>query len=132
MLKKCVYIALAILSSSGVVNAYQISLEGKDDCKGTEIGSKTSFRCEMVINKTGETYGSSATCDDGNSYKGTGIYDNNTHILSSGFINPKKAKETGVAVTYIKDDGSMTTDWTYLNNTTIGHTACIKKSTKSE
>ena len=85
------------------------------------------FKCEMTIKKTGETYASSATCDDGNSLVGNGIYNEKTHTIASVFTTREKAEETGVSVTYVKEDGSMTLDWTYLNSTTIGHSVCSRQ-----
>lgn len=116
-----------LLTSNCFASGHQIALDGKYDCKGNEIGTNSVFKCVMTIKKTGETYASSATCDDGNFYRGNGIYNENTHAISSVFINPKKAEETGVTLTYVKEDGSMNIDWTYLDNTTLGHSTCNKQ-----
>ncbi|CDZ76791.1 hypothetical protein BN59_01067 [Legionella massiliensis] len=120
-------IALLVLGLSTSTCFAAVSLEGKYNCHGTEIVSNTSFGCEMLIKKTGETYASTASCDDGNAYQGNAVYDEKKQILATGFINPKKAEETGVAISYVKEDGSLQTDWTYINETTIGHSLCIKK-----
>lgn len=103
------------------------SLEGTYNCKGHEIGTNEAFSCQMIIKKTGNTYASTATCSDGNSYRGTGIYDKTSHQLSTGFINPKKSEETGVSVSIIKADGKLRGSWTYLDQTSIAYTTCNKQ-----
>lgn len=95
---------------------------------GNEVGTHAAFKCQMTIEKTGETYASKASCSDGNSYSGTGLYDQKANRLSTGFINPKKSEETGISVTEIKRDGSLVSAWTYLDKTTIAHTKCLKKT----
>lgn len=124
------FFAAALLISVNSFASGATNLDGKYDCAGNEVGTNAAFKCEMLIKRTGDTYPSSATCDDGNSYRGNGIYDQASKRLSTGFINPKKAEETGVAVTEIKDDGTLVTDWTYLDKTTIGHTKCVKQQNK--
>ena len=126
-MKKYFFATALIVSTGCVANTYPTSFEGKYKCAGNEVGTKEAFKCDMIIKKTGETFASSASCSDGNSYIGTGIYDKNTHHLSTGFINPKKSEETGVSVSTIKTDGSIVTVWTYLNNTSIGRTTCTKE-----
>lgn len=106
-------------------------LEGTYECIGNEVGTNATFKCEMTIKQTGKTFASKASCSDGNSYSGTGIYDKNLSRLSTGFINPKKSEETGISVTEVGHDGSLITAWTYLNNTGIGHTKCVKQKTGS-
>lgn len=115
------------ISSSCFANGYPINLEGHYKCAGNEVGTNEAYKCNMTIKKTGETYASTASCTDGNSYSGTGIYDENSHRLSTGFINPKKSEETGVSVTNIRSDGRLSTVWTYLNNTSVGHVKCVKQ-----
>ncbi|KTC87496.1 MULTISPECIES: hypothetical protein [Legionella] len=117
----------ALLSSHCFAAASSVNFEGNYDCHGNEIGSNAPFKCQMNVKKTGDTYASTASCSDGNSYSGTGIYDANTQRLSTGFVNPKKAEETGVSVSEIKTDGSITTVWTYLNSTSTGRTICTKQ-----
>lgn len=126
-MNKYVLAAALILSSPSFAGDVSSNLEGKYNCSGKELGTNTAFKCEMLIKKTGQTYLSTATCDDGNSYKGNGIYNQNSQHLSTGFINLKKAEETGVTVTEVKADGSLDTAWTYLNSSTIGHTQCVKQ-----
>ena len=118
--------AALFLATTCFASEQPLTLDGKYDCGGNELGTGISFKCEMIIKKTGQTYASSAVCNDGNAYTGTGIYNEKIRAIASVFINPKKADETGVTVTYIKDDESMTIDWTYLNKTSIGHSACVK------
>lgn len=128
MIKKIIPMILGLYTSiCFAANDAQISIEGKYDCHGTEIPTNKPFGCEMVIQKTSNTYASSATCDDGNSYIGNGIYNKKENSLSTGFKNLIKAEEIGVSISYLKNNGQMVTDWTYLNATTIGHTVCIKK-----
>ena len=129
-MKKYFFVAALILSSNSYASGYPINLEGSYECMGNEVGTNEAFKCQMTIKRTGETYASNASCSDGNSYSGTGIYDKNLYRLSTGFINPKKSEETGVSVTEIKKDGSLITAWTYLNKASIGHTKCHKQKNK--
>lgn len=126
------YAVLALLISSTAFASKSLThLEGSYECMGNEVGTNEAFKCQMIIKKTGETYFSTATCSDGNSYHGTGIYDKSTHRLSTGFINPKKSEETGVSVTTINADGSLMSEWTYLDKETLGYTKCVQQQTKS-
>lgn len=125
-MKKYLCAALFLVTCHCFANKASIVLEGLYDCTGTEVGTGTPYKCQMIINKTGETYTSTASCDDGTSYTGTGIFDEKTHHLSTAFINTKKTAETGVALSDVKPDGTMTTLWTYLNRTTIGSSTCKK------
>ena len=120
-----------LVSSAAFSSQATNNLEGNYECVGSEVNTHETFTCQMTIKKTGFTYASTANCTDGNSYRGTGIYDKNSHRLSTGFINPKKAEETGVSVTRVKTNGSLITEWTYLDKTAVGHTKCIKKQDKS-
>lgn len=104
------------------------SLEGTYECKGHEVGTNEAFSCQMIIKKTGKTYASTATCSDGNSYRGTGIYDKKLRQLSTGFVNPKKSEETGVSVSTIKANGKLMSAWTYLDKTSIAYTTCNRQS----
>ncbi|KTD38562.1 hypothetical protein Lnau_0550 [Legionella nautarum] len=125
-MKKYFLATTLLISSQCFAATSSVTLEGNYDCQGNEIGSNAPFKCQMNIKKTGETYASTASCSDGNSYSGTGIYDSNSLRLSTGFINPKKAEETGVSVSEIKPDGSIKTVWTYMNSTSTGLTTCTK------
>lgn len=111
--------------------ARDINLEGQYSCKGTEVGSGSAFTCDMSIKRTGETYALSSTCNDGTSYSGVGLYDKTTQLFSNGFVNPKNADETGVAVAHVKADGSMTATWTYINKTEVGHSSCSRQQKQS-
>lgn len=126
-MKKCFLVTALLAFSSSYAAEYPINIEGAYECMGNEVGTNEAFKCQMTIQRTGETYASKANCSDGNSYRGTGIYDKNLHRLSTGFINPKKSEETGVSVTEVKKDGSLLAAWTYLDNTLIGHTKCFKQ-----
>jgi len=128
-------ILTAVLASSICFASNASShFEGKYTCAGTEVGTKQNFTCEMTIKQTGETYSSKASCSDGNSYSGTGIYDKETHHLSTAFINPKKSEETGVSVSVIKSNGNIVSVWTYLDKTTTAQTKCslLSKVAKAE
>jgi hypothetical protein len=102
------------------------TLLGTYECKGNEVGTHAAYTCQMTIKKTGETYASTASCSDGNAYRGTGIYNKKAHQLSTGFINPKKSEETGICVSIIKAHGELASTWTYLDKTSVAHTICHK------
>ena len=106
---------------------YPVNLDGDYNCNGTEVGSNEKYTCNMKVKKTGETYSATSTCNDGSSYIGTGIYNKTNHNFSLVFINPKKSEETGIAIAEIRKDYSMSSTWTYLNKTSVGHCACVKK-----
>ena len=126
-MKKYFLVTVLLVSSSCYAAEYPINLEGTYECMGNEVGTNEAFKCQMTIKHTGETYASKASCSDGNSYVGTGIYDKSLHRLSTGFINPKKSEETGVSVTEVKKNGCLITAWTYVDKTSIGHTKCFKR-----
>ncbi|MDP1604878.1 MAG: hypothetical protein Q8M03_16630 [Legionella sp.] len=126
-MKKIFYITALVIPLYSFANEHPASLEGKYECAGHEVGTKSAFTCEMLIKRTGETYASEAKCSDSNSYRGTGIYSTATHHLSTVFINPQKSEETGVSVALVKKDGSLDTVWTYLNNTSIAKSICSKR-----
>lgn len=109
-----------------------VTISGNYVCKGHEVGTKEAFTCQMTIKKTGETYSSSATCSDGNAYRGTGIYDKSTQQLSTSFINPKKLEETGISIATIKSHGRLTAAWTYLDKTSIAYSTCHKNQAPSK
>ena len=122
------YFVMALLVSSTVFASKSLSnFEGAYECMGNEVGTNEAFKCQMTIKKTGETYASTAVCSDGNSYHGTGIYDEKSHQLSTGFVNPKKSEETGISVSRIKSNGNLESAWTYLDKTSIAHTICHKQ-----
>ncbi len=120
-------VIIALLISSSAFASKAVNIEGTYECAGNEVGTHEAFKCQMTIKKTGETYASTADCSDNNSYRGTGIYDKRARLLSTGFINPKKSEETGVSVTTVKSDGSLVSEWTYLDKTTIARTKCFLK-----
>ena len=124
-MKKYLFNAMLLLSLNTFA-AGSGSLSGTYECKGSEVGTHEAFTCQMTIKKTGETYASTATCSDGNSYRGTGIYDKHLHQLSTGFINPKKSEETGVSISTIKSSKELISVWTYIDKTSIARTTCYK------
>jgi hypothetical protein len=123
-------LATAILCSINFSYAASSNIVGSYHCAGTEVDTKKPFTCIMTIEKTKETYSLITHCDDNTSYTGTGIYREKKRIISSVFINPKNAAETGVGVTEINDDGSLDSRWTYLNKTSIGHATCTQEQKK--
>ena len=125
-MKKYGFVVALLLTSSAFASKTS-DIEGTYECTGNEVGTHAAFKCQMTIKKTGETYASTADCSDNNSYRGTSIYDKHTHLLSTGFINPKKAEEAGVCVAKIKRDGSLVSKWTYLDKTTIAQSKCFKQ-----
>lgn len=124
---------VAMLLTTAVHGVYAetdpVKLEGRYECGGKEIDTHADFKCNMSIEKTGETYRIKSLCDDGSSYLGTGIYFPEKRQLTLVFINPKKAAETGVVAAEIKQDGSMASTWTYLNKTSIEHGYCVRAKT---
>lgn len=126
-MKKNIFVVSLLVSINCLASQHSPTFDGKYDCAGSEVGTKESFTCELTIKQTGETYASRATCSDGNSYTGTGIYNKKSGQLSTAFINPKKSEETGICVADIKPDGVMLSTWTYLHNTSVTHTTCIKQ-----
>lgn len=121
-------IGVLVSCNSFAASPALIDLSGKYSCEGNEVVTNAAYKCEMTINKTSETYASTATCNDGTSYIGISIYNEKLQQLSTAFINPNSAKEAGIAVSDVKPDGSMNTVWTYLNNTSVGHSTCNKQS----
>jgi len=131
-MKKCLFASVLLLSSNcfAHTSSYPKNIEGNYNCTGTEYDTNKAFKCEVSIKKTGQTYALNTTCNDGTTYTSTGIYDYNKHNLSLVSVNPKNSAETGVGVVDVKKDGSMTSVWTYLNKTTLGHTQCSKSIRK--
>lgn len=123
-MKKSIYVTGLLLSSFVFAGTKGVNLEGTYNCSGTEVGSKSPYTCSVTIKRTGETLLSQASCSDGNSYKGTAIYDDKHKHFSTAFINPKNTKETGVSISYVKRDGSLKTVWTYLNETSTSIAHC--------
>lgn len=130
------YIAMALLAcASAVVCAADApvsssapTLEGSYSCKGVEIDGKTPFTCDETIKQTGSTYRFTASCNDGTSYSGTGIYQPNSQSFSVAFKNDKNASEIGVALKTIDAQGNLIGQWTNLDKTDLGQTTCTKKT----
>jgi hypothetical protein len=118
--------AIALTFSINAFAADNASIVGSYECKGHEVDTHAAYTCEMTIQKTGRTYASTATCSDGTSYRGTGIYDKKSHQLSTVFINPKNVDETGMSVAKIKPSGELAGAWTYLDKTSIAYASCYK------
>lgn len=109
-----------------VAGHYPTNLAGKYKCKGAEVGKNEHFDAWMKLTKTGETYTMISRTNDGSSYVGTGIYDYAKHSFSLLFINPKASAETGLGVGGVKTNNTITSEWTYLNKTTLARSICIK------
>ncbi|CEK11584.1 hypothetical protein [Legionella hackeliae] len=111
------YMVTAILAcASTFVFANHAAIEGNYACKGVQMDGKTPFTCNETIKKTGNTYALTATCSDGTSYSGTGIYQSQNHSLSLAFKNDKQADEIGVSVKKIDKKGNLIGQWTNLVN----------------
>lgn len=108
-------------------NTNTTDIAGIYDCSGTEIDQKTAFQCELTLEKTDQTYASSASCDDRTRYTATGIYDAKKRILSLVSVNLRNPQEVGVAMVNVNKNGSLTSSWTYLHQPAIGHTNCIRR-----
>jgi hypothetical protein len=124
-------LVIAVLLSAGMSAAYAkpypSSLEGTYDCNSVEVDTGENYKGVSIVKKTGQTYAVKSTFTDGSSYIGTGIYDQQKHNFSLAFINPKNAEETGVAVAEVKKNNAMTSTWTYLNKTNVGHATCTMR-----
>ncbi|ARG98341.1 hypothetical protein [Legionella micdadei] len=119
---------LSGLSAQAPAATFSSNLEGDYECTGTdEEHPNMVFKGEMVIKKTGQTYSVNSSFSDNASYIGTGIYDKKKRTIALVFVNSQNTKETGISVMNIQENGAMTTDWTYLNRTTIGHSTCTAK-----
>jgi len=116
------------MSVSAVANAssYPADLSGKYECESIEVGTNQLYTGKMIMTKTGQTYSTKSIYNDGSTYSGIAIYNPATHRLSSAFINPKNAEETGVAMVEVEKNYMMHSTWTYLNKTTVGHGTCKK------
>ena len=125
-MKKYLFSALFLTLNAYAVEAIN-HLSGNYECKGHEVDTHDAFTCQMTIKQTKETYASIASCSDGTSYRGTGIYDKTTNQLSTAFINLKNPKEIGISVALLKADGSVDNRWTYFDKTTIAFTTCQKE-----
>lgn len=124
------FTALFFLSSSCFASLYAINLSGNYLCKGHEVDTHSPFICTMNLQKTGETFQGISQCNDGTSYRGTGIFDERAQRFSAVFINLKNANETGICMAVVNPDGSLRSTWTYLDKTTTAQTVCVKNKRK--
>lgn len=104
------------------------NLAGVYDCTCVEVGTKEISKGVMTVKKTGQTYSTACVFDDGSHYSGTGIYLPEKKIFAISFFNPKKAAETGLVIANVKNDLSMSSQWTYLGKTTLGQGSCVKRA----
>lgn len=118
---------LIMLNSVAYASSYPKNLEGFYECNGTEVDTKEGFTCTMTMQKTNQTYAIKSNCNDNTSYVGTGIYDQEKHVLALVFVNPKKAEETGVVIADVKQNNELHSTWTYLQKTTVAHGFCTKR-----
>lgn len=128
-MKKQFCLLALLFSLNGLAYAAHqpINLEGQYDCTSTEVDTHEVSKGVMTLKKTGETYSLKSEFTDGSTYTGTGIYIQTKHIFSVAFNNPKKPDESGVAIAEINKDFGMTSIWTYLNKTSVGHGFCTKR-----
>ena len=130
-MKKYLLATVVFVCSSVFAHSNEsINIEGNYFCTGTEFDTKAPFKCDESIKKSGDTYAFTATCNDGTSYVGTGIFDSKQHNLSIAFRNNKNLKEVGISVKSIRNDGKMIGKWTNLDKSTIGRTNCTKQKNK--
>lgn len=127
-MKKCFFSFAVLLTFNTASHAstFPTNLEGQYFCNCTEVGTNKTYKAIMSVKKTDQTYTINSKFDDGSFYIGTGIYNQEKHIFSIVFLNPKKSEETGIGVADVKNNYTMTSTWTYLNKTTLAHGTCIK------
>jgi hypothetical protein len=125
-MKKIIATTILACASAFVYANNAQTIEGQYACKGIEVDGKTPFTCDETIKKTGNTFGFTASCSDGTSYSGTGIYQHNT--LALAFKNDKNASEVGVSIKSRDNKGNFTGQWTNLDKTEIGKTTCTKQT----
>ncbi len=104
-----------------------IELEGNYDCTGTELETHTVFQCDESMKQTGQTYAFTATCNDGASYVGTGIYEPQRRSISIAFHNTDKPEEIVLSVKHVEINGILLGKWTNLDQTSFGITHCTKR-----
>ena len=126
-MKKFFFSALLLYFTSLTYAASYLNLNGNYNCNGTEVNSKKSFSCIMNVKSTNQTYALKATCNDHTAYTGTGIFDKSKHVLAIVFVNPKNSKETGLIVSKVTKNGTLSSTWTYLYKTTVARGFCTKK-----
>ena len=133
MLKYLIFSAIIIfMNTCTFASHYPTNLEGNYNCNGVEADNPNDhYKGVVVVKKSGQTYTTNSTFDDGSTYIGTGIYDANKHVLSIVAINPKKSDEIAVSMSNVHEDYSMESKWTYLHKTTIGSSFCTKQQTKA-
>ena len=111
----------------------EASIEGTFHCTGTDKEHPgVIYKGIMTVKKTGETYSVKSSYSDNVSSIGTGIYNKAKHHFVFVFVNPKNTKETGIASMDVSKDYTMTSDWTYLNQSVIGHSSCSKGEQNSK
>ncbi len=127
-MKKISYLlVLLAFNCFAKASGYPTDISGNYDCHGTEYDTRAAFHCTMRLTKTNMTYAADVRCTDGSIYSGTAIYNSSTHSFASLAVNPKEAKETGVALADVSKNNEINSVWTYLNQSTLGHTHCVKQ-----
>lgn len=98
------------------------NLTGEYQCisKNTDA----TLNCKMRLTANNETYSNYAVCNDGSSYRGTGIYDQEKHILALAAANTKSSTDIGVAILHIKKLGQIDFKWANLNSDKVNLMEC--------
>lgn len=98
------------------------NLTGEYQCisKNTDA----TLNCKMQLTANNETYSNYAVCDDGSSYRGTGIYDKEKHTVALAAVNTKSATDIGVAILTVKKPGLIDFKWANLNSDKVNLMEC--------
>ena len=118
---------LTVFSANSLAAAPQ-DLQGVYDCTSIEVGTHVVYKGTTTLTKTNQTYAVSAEFDDGSTYSGVAIFDVKKHVLSTAFVNPKDAKETGVAIAHVQAHHVLQTTWAYINQAETGTSTCVKRA----
>ncbi|MEO8402387.1 MAG: hypothetical protein ABI597_11460 [Gammaproteobacteria bacterium] len=121
-------ICLTVFLAATAVNISYASIAGNYHCTGYDPFEKASYQEKLQVKKTGETFSFSSDFGDGETAKGTGIYDESNHMFAAACVDstPGKPKQTGFAIASVKEDGSFDVTWSYLNKTKTARSQCKK------
>lgn len=117
--------AMLLFSFNAYANSYPINLDGTYDCHSTIDKNKKDHGI-VTLKKTGQTYSIESHFDSGTSYKGTGIYNRTNHSFAVVFANVQDPDKVSLGISNVKDDYTMTSSWTFINTTIVGHSTCTK------
>lgn len=98
------------------------NLTGEYQCASKD--ATQTLNCKMRLTAAKETYSNYAECDDGSSYQGTGIYDQDKQMLALAASNTKLSTDVGVAILTIKKAGLITFKWANLNSDKVNVMVC--------